>query len=395
MYSVRTCTCILLQFNVLIFPTDPPVASFDSKIIYSPPVDLVMENFQQHKAEDKCWTSPPFTTHQNGYQMCLRVFPNGYGPGRNTHLAVGAFLMKGENDDHLSWPLRATLRVQLINQKQDKQHVECTIEFSDVFGDEYCGRVVSGIVTDVGMLAHFGIVDEKFIELAELLTPSDQTCYLHHNKVRFRIKQAVIYTSRVPSKMPHWATSPGKYIAELTMTNFQKHCEVGDEWASPPFFCDDGGYKLCIAVYANGKGNGTGSHVSVYIHIMSGPNDDHLKWPFEARITVQMINWKHDRNHVQHTIDIDRDTAASQRVMDDLKFGGGTGLERFISHEELLDTTSEDTLYIEDDTIKFRIVDVQCWGKAASSPTGMSSIHTACTHRSSVIFNSVFSVNGL
>ena len=109
--------------------------------------------------------------------------------------------------------------------------------------------------------------------------------------------------------------------------------------------------------------------------MMAGPNDDHLKWPFGASITVQMINWKRDGNHVQHTVDIDHDTKASTRVTSGkLSFSGGRGLSRFISHKKLLDTTSEDTLYIEDDTIKLRVLDIQCWGKTTTSPTGMLSI---------------------
>ena len=284
--------------------------------------------------------------------------------------------MKGENDDHLSWPFRGTLTVQLINQKQDKQHVEGKICFSDVFSDDVCGRVVDGIVTGFGMLARHRPAETKFIKLAELLTlsPSDQTCYLYHNKLRFRVKQAVIDTSRVSSKFPRWATSPGKHVAEFAMANFQEHREADDEWNSPPFYTHDEGYKLCICVYANGKYRGAGSHVSIYIHMEAGPNDDKLKWPFEARITVQLINWKRDGNHVQHTMDIDRYDFASRRVMGSKVVGGGSGWPCFISHKELLDTTSEDTLYMEDDTIRLRVLDIQCWDTAVTSSTGMLNI---------------------
>ena len=284
--------------------------------------------------------------------------------------------MKGEHDDHLSWPFRGTLIVQLINQKQVKQHVKHKIHFSDAHDDDVCGRVVSGIVTDIGMVARLGPAKSEFIKLPELLGSSDQTGYLHHNKLRFRIKQAVIYTSRMSSTMPKWAMSSEKCVAELTMTNFQKHRETEDVWFSPPFYTHGGGYKLCIVVYANGKYHGAGSHVSIYVHLMAGPNDDRLKWPLEAKITVQMINWKCDENHVQHTMDINRDHDVSKRVMGDsnVVVGGGTGWSNFISHKTLLDTTSEDTLYIEDDTIKLRVLDIQRWGKTGTSPTGMLNI---------------------
>ena len=340
------------------FPTEPPVASFDSRIIYSPPVDLIMDNFQQHKEEDERWTSPPFTTHPNGYQMCLQVSPNGFEDGKDTHLCVAARLMKGADDDHLPWPFRGSLTVQLIDQKLKGKPVEHRISFTNLDDESTSGRVINGKVLDIGMIANVGRSIPKFIELAELLNPTDETSYLHQDKLKLRVKEAVSYTSRVSSRVPQWAMSSRMSIAELTMTNFQKHREAGDEWVSPPFFTHDGGYQLCLSVYANGLLSGTGSHVSVYAQMMAGPNDDHLKWPFEARITVQMINWKHDGNHVQNTMDIDGDDNASQRVTDSEVVSGKTGWTHFISHKELLDPTSEDTLYVEDDTIRFRIPDI-------------------------------------
>ena len=201
------------------------MATFDGKTVYSAPVDLIMDKFQEHSAEDKVWFSPPFTTHPNGYQMCLKVDSNGFGPGRSTHLCVAVRLMKGENDDHLSWPLEGSLLVQLINQKHDKQHVGRRIGFSGVYGD-ICGKVVNGIVTDLGMIARLGPASDNFIKLAELRSPSDQICYLHHNRLRFRIQQVNIYTSKVSSRMAKWTTSPGKYVAEFTMSNFQRHLEA-------------------------------------------------------------------------------------------------------------------------------------------------------------------------
>ena len=346
------------------------MASFDSKVMYSPPVDLIMDNFQEHIAEDREWISPPFTTQPNGYQMCLKVDPNGYGPGRSTHLCVAVRLMKGEHDEHLSWPLRGTLTVQLINQKHDTQHVEHKIKFSGVYSDDICGKVVNGIVTDVGIIARLGPAIGEFIKLAELLSPSDQTCYLHHNKLRFRIKHPVLYTSQVSSRRPNSTTSPGKYVAEFTMTNFQKYRVAKDAWYSPPFYTHDGGYKLSISVYANGVDRGAGRHVSIYIVMVASPNDDQLKWPFLGSITVQITNWKCDRNHVQRTLDIDPGDNVSKRVIGGLICGHGTGWHTFISHQELLDTTSEDISYIEDDTIKLRVLDIQCWRKATTLTTG-------------------------
>ena len=45
------------------------------------------------------------------------------------------------------------------------------------------------------------------------------------------------------------------------MTDFSMHKQAGKVWHSPPFYFDEG-YKLCLAVYANGKGAGAETRVS-------------------------------------------------------------------------------------------------------------------------------------
>ena len=61
------------------------------------------------------------------------------------------------------------------------------------------------------------------------------------------------------------------------MTDFSMHKQNGNVWYSPPFYFRNG-YKLCLAVYANGKGAGAGTHVSVELLQMRGEHDDNLTW---------------------------------------------------------------------------------------------------------------------
>ena len=52
-----------------------------------------------------------------------------------------------------------------------------------------------------------------------------------------------------------------------------------------------------------GYSTGTGTHVSLSVRLMEGPNDDILKWPFNSEINIQLLNWKEDKGHVEKTID--------------------------------------------------------------------------------------------
>lgn len=48
--------------------------------------------------------SPPFFTSRHGYKVCARVYPNGDGVGKNSHLSIFFVVMRGEFDSLLLWP---------------------------------------------------------------------------------------------------------------------------------------------------------------------------------------------------------------------------------------------------------------------------------------------------
>ena len=52
--------------------------------------------------------------------MCIKVFANGNGDGNDTHVSVYAYLMRGENDDHLPWPFTGRITIDLLIQLEDK-----------------------------------------------------------------------------------------------------------------------------------------------------------------------------------------------------------------------------------------------------------------------------------
>ena len=72
----------------------------------------------------------------------------------------------------------------------------------------------------------------------------------------------------------------GDYV-KIKMSNFSEHRRSGNVWHSPPFYYREG-YKMCLAVYANGVGKGAGTHVSVSVLLVGGENDDRLKWPMKC-----------------------------------------------------------------------------------------------------------------
>ena len=70
--------------------------------------------------------SQPFHSSQFGYKMCVRVYLNGDGMGRGTHLSLFFVVMRGEYDALLPWPFRQRVSLTLLDQKTGKHHITDT-----------------------------------------------------------------------------------------------------------------------------------------------------------------------------------------------------------------------------------------------------------------------------
>ena len=81
-----------------------------------------LTNYQKHKKDGEQFYSTPFYTSPTGYKMCIRVDANGCGDGKCTDVSVFAYLMKGDNDDFLTWPFPGSVTIELLNQLEDKNH---------------------------------------------------------------------------------------------------------------------------------------------------------------------------------------------------------------------------------------------------------------------------------
>ena len=115
---------------------------------------------------------------------------------------------------------------------------------------------------------------------------------------------------------------------------------------------------MCLRVYANGNGDGAGTHVSVFVNLMRGEHDDKLTWPFLGDITIQLVNQNRDQDHVEKTLDFTEEDAAdgetSSRVMSEETARFALGYRMFISHAKLESTTGIQQ-YLKNDCIKFRV----------------------------------------
>ena len=143
------------------------------------PRTIRLTNYLKHKSDKDEFYGPPFYTSYNGYKMCLRVYANGWGTGEGTHVAVHAYLMKGDNDDSLSWPFPGTVTFELLNQLEDKNHYKWTTTFP---ADYACSRRVVDGERGRGYGSH------KYISHTDLdYNVSKNTQYLKDDTLVFRV----------------------------------------------------------------------------------------------------------------------------------------------------------------------------------------------------------------
>ena len=97
-------------------------ASYDGTMLWR------IDNFLQHKQEavegsTLSLYSVPFYTSKQGYKMCARVYLNGDGLGKGTHLSLFFVVMRGPYDALLPWPFEQKVTLVLLNQTQGKRNI--------------------------------------------------------------------------------------------------------------------------------------------------------------------------------------------------------------------------------------------------------------------------------
>ncbi|NXC41870.1 TRAF2 factor, partial [Penelope pileata] len=68
--------------------------------------------------------SPAFYTAKYGYKVCLRIYLNGDGTGKGTHVSLFFVVMKGDYDALLPWPFRHKVTFMLLDQNNRENIID-------------------------------------------------------------------------------------------------------------------------------------------------------------------------------------------------------------------------------------------------------------------------------
>ena len=105
---------------------------------------------------------------------------------------------------------------------------------------------------------------------------------------------------------------------------------LGEAFYSEPY-----GYLLQPKIFFNGARLNDQAYISVFIQIVKGPFDPVLKWPFEKRIRITLIEQESRglRRNIQKVLIPAADGKEAQRPCHDTN--NGFGIYKFVSHEVL------------------------------------------------------------
>ncbi|KAI6654724.1 TNF receptor-associated factor 2 [Oopsacas minuta] len=99
------------------------------------------------------------------------------------------------------------------------------------------------------------------------------------------------------------------------------------ELFSPTFMTGKCGYQACLHVYMGGNSIGKGTHISLYLQLQLGTNNDILPWPVKCKFLISLINFAKDEHHY---------TQSGKTEFDGT--GKGVGYPKFISWRDLQKT---------------------------------------------------------
>ena len=128
---------------------------------------------------------------------------------------------------------------------------------------------------------------------------------------------------------------------------YKKKNEI--KFISESFFTSPNGYKMELWVCANGDGQGSGTHLSVFLRVRKGPFDSQLSWPILGRFKVSLLNQLDDNHHHARFVKF-RDNEYSSRDAT-----GGWGIYKFIELSALKLDSSKNIQYLKDDTLYFKV----------------------------------------
>ena len=163
----------------------------------------------------------------------------------------------------------------------------------------------------------------------------------HEENDKVHLHQALGTVVKLQDKLDTLTARKPQILFKLTEYQWRK---INNERTmTPSYYTSPQGYQIRLEVYANGIGDAKQTHVSVFVRILKGK---HGNWSFTGTCFIELLNQLEDKNHHIETVSEEKATY----------YGGPTwGNPMFIPHSKLNYDPSNNTQYLKDDTLYFRV----------------------------------------
>ena len=127
------------------------------------------------------------------------------------------------------------------------------------------------------------------------------------------------------------------------LTSYAQMERNNELYQSQSFYTGVNGYHIRIQVAPNGGHDKEDRHVSISMMILSGINDDSLKWPFIGTVKFELLNQlAYNTSNYHKMLSFDKEDSVY-------------GISKFISRSKLTHDPVHNTQYLKDDTLYLRI----------------------------------------
>ncbi len=274
-----------------------------------------LAGYASKKEKNETFYSTPFYTHPGGYKLCINVDASGNGEGAGTH----------------------------VNQLADDSHYHRVDMFTDTTDMQ-----VGSSRSCIQFFPHSSLCPD----------PATNTQYLLDDALYFRVSVKVdnykpwlvctdeINMDSIKTINNNKTLKDGEQFV-IKVTGYSARKDAKLSFYSNAHYTSPGGYNMCIRIYPNGSGRGTGTYVSVYAKLLEGSYDASLSWPFVGTVTITLLNQLSDENHYTKTLEY--------RKTDNCNIGDYRGNSLFIQHSALSHAPEKNTQYLKNDTLYFRV----------------------------------------
>lgn len=233
------------------------------------------------------------------------------------------------------------------------QHVEC--DFSHAGCTTTLRRKDLAAHMNENVQEHLTLLSSSLLKMSRAIEYKDRQIEELRGELQGKDKEISLIQQDMDNLIKLVPTVP----IEVTMENYKLLKANDAEWNSAPFYTCHGGYKMCLRVLPNGFLNWQKSHVSMFLCMMKGEFDDQLRWPFAAKVVVQLLNqhkeygnWDSDDEHYE------RELICRLRRVFNRAIGGGQGCCDFIPNA-LLSNPKKGREFLKFDRLNFRIASIE------------------------------------